>query len=217
MNLNLKDLKSIDIEQFKNLDFNDAGAWPMPVKAVAIAVVCAAVLFAGYWFDTQNQLANLKSLEDKEAELKQTYEQKHHRAVNVEEYKQQMAEMEQSFGTMLRQLPSKTEVAALLVDVSQAGVANGLNFELFKPVPEVPAEFYAELPINIKVTGAYHDMGKFVSDVAALPRIVTLNDIVIAPRDGKEKKSNRLVMTATAKTFRYMEEDKSAKDGEKAK
>lgn len=217
MNLNLKDLKSIDLEQFKNLDFNDAGGWPLPVKAVAIAVVCVAVLFAGYWFDTQNQLADLEALRNKEAELKQTYEQKQHRAVNVEEYKQQMAEMERSFGTMLRQLPSKTEVAALLVDVSQAGVANGLNFELFKPVPEVPAEFYAELPINIKVTGTYHDFGKFVSDVAALPRIVTLNDIAIAPKESKEKKSNRLVMTATAKTFRYMEEDKSAKGEEKAK
>lgn len=215
MKLNLKfDPKSIDLEQFKNLDFNDAGSWPIPVKVVAIMVVCIAVLFAGYWFDTKNQLSELDGLKSKETELKQTFEQKQFRAVNVEEYKKQMAEMEQSFGTMLRQLPSKTEVAALLVDVSQAGVANGLSFELFKPAPEVPAEFYAELPINIKVTGNYHDFGKFVSDVAALPRIVTLNDIAIAPKDGKGKKSNRLVMTATAKTFRYLEEDKKE---EKAK
>jgi type IV pilus assembly protein PilO len=195
-------LKNIDFEQFKGLDPNDPGSWPILVKAVAVIVACIAVLFAGYWFDTQHQLADLEKAEKKEGELKDTFKVKELKAINLDAYKKQMKEMEQSFGAMLRQLPSKTEVAELLVDISQAGLANGLEFDLFKPLAEKPAEFYAELPIDVKVTGTYHDFGNFVSDVAALPRIVTLHDITITT------KGDVLSMSTTAKTYRYLEDGK---------
>jgi type IV pilus assembly protein PilO len=195
-------LKNIDFEQFKGLDPNDPGSWPILVKAVAVIVACIAVLFAGYWFDTQHQLADLEKAEKKEGELKETFKVKELKAINLDAYKKQMKEMEQSFGAMLRQLPSKTEVAELLVDISQAGLANGLEFDLFKPLAEKPAEFYAELPIDVKVTGTYHDFGNFVSDVAALPRIVTLHDITITT------KGDVLSMSTTAKTYRYLEDGK---------
>lgn len=193
-------LKNIDFDQFKGLDPNDPGSWPIAVKIVAIIAVCTAVLGAGYWFDTQHQLSELEKAEKKESELKDTFKVKQLKAINLDAYKQQMAEMERSFGAMLRQLPRKTEVAELLVDISQAGLGNGLEFELFKPLAEKPAEFYAELPIDVKVTGVYHDFGSFVSDVAALPRIVTLHDITIT------SKGNELSMSTTAKTYRYLED-----------
>ncbi len=193
-------LKNIDFEQFKGLDPSDPGSWPVLVKAAAVLAVCLAVLGAGYWFVTQHQLEELEQARQKEVELKDAFKAKQLKAVNLDAYKQQMADMERSFGAMLRQLPSKTEVAELLVDVSQAGLANGLEFELFKPQAEQPAEFYFELPINIKVTGRYHDFGAFVSDVAALPRIVTLHDIKISAKDKK------LTMSTTAKTYRYQED-----------
>lgn len=196
-------LKNIDFEQFKGLDPNDPGSWPLVVKVVAVIAACIAVLAAGYWFDTQHQLAELEKAEKREAELKDTFRVKQLKAINLEAYKTQMAEMERSFGAMLRQLPSRTEVAELLVDVSQAGLANGLEFELFKPLAEKPAEFYAELPIDVKVTGSYHDFGSFVSDVAALPRIVTLHDITITT-----SKDSALSMSTTAKTYRYLEDGK---------
>lgn len=201
-------LKGIDLEQLKTLDFNDVGSWPQAAKVIGIALLSLAVLFLGYWFDTREQLDLLAQAEQKEVELKETFKAKQVKAINLDAYKQQMADMERSFGAMLRQLPSKTEVAELLVDISQAGVANGLEFELFKPLAEIPAEFYSELPIDIKVTGHYHDFGKFVSDVAALPRIVTLHDITIAAGKGGDKGGSELVMSAQAKTYRYMEEGK---------
>ncbi len=198
-------IKKIDFEQLKTLDFNDVGSWPLIAKAIAIVLISVAVLFFGYWFDTQQQLEVLKQAEQKEVELKDAFRAKQIKAINLEDYKQQMADMERSFGAMLRQLPSKTEVAELLVDISQAGLANGLEFELFKPLAEVPAEFYSELPIDIKVTGNYHDFGRFVSDVAALPRIVTLHDIGVTA--GKEaNNAKRLSMSVKAKTYRYLEE-----------
>ncbi len=198
-------IKKIDFEQLKTLDFNDVGSWPLIAKAIAIVLISAAVLFFGYWFDTQQQLEVLKQAEQKEVELKDAFRAKQIKAINLEDYKQQMADMERSFGAMLRQLPSKTEVAELLVDISQAGLANGLEFELFKPLAEEPAEFYSELPIDIKVTGNYHDFGRFVSDVAALPRIVTLHDIGVTA--GKEANNpKRLSMSVKAKTYRYLEE-----------
>ena len=206
MSMNLSEF----MEELKGLDLNDVGSWPMPIKGLAIVLLSIAVLGAGFWFDTQNQLAALERAEQKEVELKNIFKTKQHKAKNLDAYKQQMEEMERSFGAMLRQLPSKTEVAELLVDISQAGLANGLEFELFKPEDESPAEFYAELPINIRVTGSYHDFGRFVSDVAALPRIVTLHDISIsaAKRSAKEDgEGNALVMAATAKTYRYLEEE----------
>ncbi|NOX26715.1 MAG: type 4a pilus biogenesis protein PilO [Gammaproteobacteria bacterium] len=185
-----------------NLDFSDVSGWPGIAKAIAIIAVCVAVLGAGYWFDTQHQLAELERSKAKEPELKQTFERKQNKAANLDAYREQKVEMEQSFGAMLRQLPSKTEVAELLVDISQAGIANGLNFELFKPAGEVPIEFYEELPIKIRVTGSYHEFGQFVSDVAALPRIVTLDNFSIKGGD-----DNNLTMEVTAKTYRYIDDE----------
>ena len=151
----------------------------------------------------------LETVEAREQDLRDTFEAKQKKAANLDDYKQQLAEMRESFGAMLRQLPDKTEVAALLVDVSQTGLAAGLEFELFRPSGEIPRDFYAELPINIKVTGGYHEFGDFISGLAALPRIVTLHNISIVPRSkgrGKEEKVSALLLTATAKTYRYLEE-----------
>lgn len=188
------------------LDFQNVGNWPTPAKAVAIALVFVAVLGAGYWFDTSDQWDILQAERAKEDGLKQTFEIKQAKAANLDAYKLQLAEMKQSFGTMLRQLPSKAEVADLLVDISQTGLASGLEFELFKPEPEVYKDFYAELPIMIKVTGDYHKFGNFVSGVAALPRIVTLHDATLSPLGDK---SNRLSMAITAKTYRYIADDEA--------
>jgi len=193
----------VDLSELKNLDldFQNVGNWPIALKTVATVLVCIAVLGAGYWFDTQDQLVTLEASEKKEATLKKTFESKQAKAVNLEAYKQQMVEMNSTFGTMLRQLPSQTEVAGLLVDISQTGLASGLEFELFQPSGERPAEFYAELPINIRVTGNYHRFGNFVSGVAALPRIVTLHNISITPS------GNTFTMDALAKTYRYIDEN----------
>ncbi len=150
----------------------------------------------------------------KEQELKTVFEKKAKLAVNLEAYEKQLEEMRESFGAMLRQLPNKTEVADLLVDVSQTGLASGLEFELFKPQAEVPREFYAELPISIKVTGDYHEFGDFVSGVAALPRIVTLHNVNISRRDAK---SGNLVMNLTAKTYRYLEDEERSGGKKKGK
>lgn len=197
------------------LDFNNIGNWPNPAKAAAVGVLCIAVLGAGYWFDTRSQWEALSQIQDKEQELKQTFETRQMKAANLDAYTQQMEEMKQSFGAMLRQLPSQTEVEGLLVDISQTGLASGLEFELFKPEAEVPRDFYAELPIKIKVTGSYHQFGKFISGIAALPRIVTLHDISITQAQQKEsakkgaEPSAPLVMEITAKTYRYLEETKN--------
>jgi type IV pilus assembly protein PilO len=188
--------------QLDNLDFKDIGNWPIVIKVGAIGLLCLVVLAAGIWFDTRPQMDQLDQARKKEEALKADFSQKQHLAANLNVYKQQMEEMKRSFGTMLRQLPSKTEIAELLVDVSQTGLTNGLEFELFKPEAEVPADFYAVLPIKIKVTGDYHEFGRFVSDVAVLPRIVTLHDINIAPN----KDNKTLTMELTAKTYRYIEE-----------
>ena len=199
----------MNLEQLRTLDLNDAGAWPLPIKAAAIVLLSVAVLGLGYWFDTRSQLSHLDRAQHKEVELKRVFASKWSKAANLGAYRAQMKQMKQSFGAMLRQLPGKTEIADLLVDISQAGIENGLNFELFKPEQEKPAEFYAELPIQIKVTGSYHEFGKFVSKVAALPRIVTLHDIDITPVKGKKGAGDKLVMQATAKTYRYLEEGDS--------
>ncbi|NOY62975.1 MAG: type 4a pilus biogenesis protein PilO [Gammaproteobacteria bacterium] len=195
--------------ELQNLDLSEVGDWPVPIKTGAVILVCAAVLAAGVWFDAREQMTVLESAQKKEIEIKEEYEIKQHKAANLEDYKEQMVEMERDFGTMLRQLPSKTEVAELLVDISQAGLSNGLEFELFKPEREKPIEFYAELPIKIVVKGSYHEFGKFVSDVVALPRIVTLQDISIKKKDDKSKE---LTMNATATTYRYFEEESEEGD-----
>lgn len=188
----------------KNLDFNNIGSWPIAAKTVAIAFICAVVVGLAYWFDTSEQVQSLEEARAKEVELKSVFEKKQIKAANLEAYKAQLDEMRQSFGAMLRQLPNKAEVADLLVDISQTGLASGLEFELFKPEAEVPKDFYAELPVTIRVTGRYHEFGAFISGVAALPRIVTLHDITIKPGAGK---ASRLTMEVTAKTYRYLEEE----------
>lgn len=196
----------MNLADLKNLDINNVGAWPLPMKGLAFAVMFCAVLGLGYWFESQGQLPELDQARQQEKDLKEIFKQKTAKAANLEAYKQQLEEMKQSFGAMLRQLPNKTQVADLLVDISQTGLASGLEFELFKPEAEIPKDFYAELPITIRVKGRYHDFGAFVSGVAALPRIVTIHDITIKAAD-KEKESTRLEMDLTAKTYRYMEEE----------
>ena len=191
--------------QLSNLELSDIGNWPLVAKIGAIAIICLAVLGGGFWFDTRNQWAEYETAHQKENELKAAFEEKLHKSTNLAEYRKQMDEMKRTFGTMLRQLPLKTEIAELLVDISQTGLAAGLEFDLFKPESEVAAEFYMELPIKIRVTGDYHDFGNFVSGVAQLPRIVTLHNISIT-RIEKSKTQNKLLMEATAKTYRYMEE-----------
>lgn len=192
------------------LDFSNIANWPLAARIFVIILIAVAVIGLGYWFDIKDQQLRLEKVEKKEAELKTEFETKARKAANLEAYEQQLEEMRQSFGAMLRQLPNKTEVADLLVDVSQTGLASGLEFDLFKPGAEVPREFYAELPINIKVRGTYHEFGAFVSGVAALPRIVTIHDIAIAP-PGKDSKSSDLTMELVAKTYRYLDEDEQAK------
>lgn len=193
------------VEQLQSLDPNNIGGWPLPVRIIMISIVFAAVLVAGYYLDTQQQREELERAQRKELSLKSDFEKKQAKAANLEAYKAQMVEMEESFGAMLRQLPSKTEVADMLVDITQTGLASGLEFELFKPENEVPKEFYAELPISIQINGTYHNMGKFVSGMAALPRIVTLHNI-----DIKTDKSGVLKMSATGKTYRYLDDDEIA-------
>ncbi len=208
------------VDEMKRLDVNNIGTWPMVFKGVAIAVVCATVLGLGIYFDTLEQVNMLRQAQGKEAELKKTFEEKQAKAVSLDAYKKQMEDMQKVFGEMLRQLPSKTEVAALLVDISQVGVASGLEFELFKPEPEIPVEFYAELPIKIRVNGNFHQFGAFVSGVAALPRIVTLHDFVITQiKDGgqKGKRRGHLMMEATAKTYRYLDEEEITQEQAKKK
>jgi len=197
----------IDLQELRKIDPNDVARWPGWLKATVIVLLSLLVLGGGLWFDTRSQLAALETARKKEEELKKVFRIKAHQAANLPAYRAQMEEMKRSFGTMLRQLPSKTEVAELLVDISQTGLENGLEFELFKPEGERPADFYAELPIKIQVTGSYHQFGRFVSDVASLPRIVTLHDFAIAPP--KKKGQDKLVMEMTAKTYRYLDEDEA--------
>lgn len=194
------------LSDFANLDPQDMGNWPLPAQVVAIAFVCVAILAAGWYFDTQHQQESLEQAKKQETELRLSFEAKQEKAANLPALKQQMADMKDSFGDMLRRLPSKTEVAALLVDISQQGLASGLEFELFKPGREHPADFYVELPIKIRVTGTYHQFGQFVSGVADLPRIVTQHDIHITSKSGTDK----LTMESTAKTYRYQDEEEEA-------
>ena len=192
----------MNLQDLNELDLNNLGDWPAPAKAFMVLLLCVALAYGWYHFNTQEQLQLLETVEKKEQSLRTEFEQKQARAVNLDDYKKQLEEMRQSFGAMLRQLPNKTEVADLLVDVSQTGLASGLEFELFDPQGEVPREFYAELPINIRVTGGYHQMGEFISGLAALPRIVTIHNVAVVPVKGGDK----LSMNAVAKTYRYLDE-----------
>ena len=209
----------MNLEELNNLDFSNIGGWPLAARAVLIVLVCVAVLAGGYFLDIQGQQEILAASEKKEIDLKQDFETKQAKAASLEDYKQQMKEMEESFGAMIRQLPSKTEVEGLLIDISQTGLASGIDFQLFKPGGERRIEFYAELPIELQMTGNYHQFGQFVSGIAALPRIVTLENITLTASTGKGKStSGDLSMTATAKTYRYLDENElaaSKKDNKK--
>jgi len=183
-----------------NWDFNEAGAWPLPIKAVIIFMLCALVAGGGVYYDTLDQLAALDASEKKELELKTSFETKQRKAVNLQDYKDQLAQIEVQLYEMIKQMPTEEEVASLLVDISQTGLGSGLEFKLFKPSAPIRKDFYSELPINIQVVGKYEELGLFVSGLASLPRIVTVHDVNIAPQ-AKEGKDGEMIMNATVKTY----------------
>ena len=197
------------LEQLRMLDWNEPGRWPLGVRLGAAGLLFLLAGAGGYYYFVWDSLhPQLVQARAKEAELFETLEQKARKAANLQAYKDQLAEMEKSFGAMLRQLPNKTEVPNLMVDISQTGLAAGLQEKLFQPGTEVRKDFYAELPITIRLTGGYHQMGEFAAGVAALPRIVTLHDIEIAPA-GKDGAGD-LALNVTAKTYRYLDEEEQA-------
>jgi type IV pilus assembly protein PilO len=194
----------VKLQDLNSLDFNDIGDWPTPIKLLLILLVATLVGVAWYYMDTKDQYVALERVRREEKDLRANFEEKQQKAANYEKYKAQLAEMKQTFGAMLRQLPNKKEVADLLIDVSQTGLAAGLEFQLFQPQNEIPKDFYAELPIKLRVVGDYHEFGEFISGIAALPRIVTMHDIDIKPITGQ--RAGGLVMEATAATYRYLDE-----------
>ena len=200
------------LDDFRRLNFREVGKWPWAPKIIVLIVILLFILALGAWFDWKDQWESLDAAQKDETKLKEQYAQKKAKAINYDLYVQQLAEVEQSFGALVKQLPNRSEIDALLTDINQAGLGRGLQFDLFRPAPqEKMADFYAELPIAIKITGNYHDIGAFASDVAALPRIVTLNDVAITNDKGT------LVMDAVAKTFRYLDEEEVAKQRAAAK
>lgn len=188
------------LDELRNIDVKNIAALPLPVKIVGIAIIAILILGAGYWFVIADELEQRSHAQDEEQTLRDTYLSKKLLALNIDLYRKQMEEMQQTFGSLLRQLPNTTEVPDLLVDITQAGLGRGLEFSLFRPEKEQPRDFYAELPISLQVTGSYHELAQFVSDVAALPRIVTFGDISITSAQG-----GRLSMQATARTYRYLD------------
>lgn len=202
-------------EDFRTLDPKDPGAWPLVPRIVILVGMFVALIGAAAWFGWQVQYDELDAKQQEEVKLKNDWLAKKKQAVNLEAYRNQLVEIERSFGALLKQLPNAAEMESLLVDINQAGLGRGLQFELFKPGAEVVKDFYAELPITVNLSGSYHDFGAFAGDVAKLPRIVTLNDINVT----QGKAGEMLVMATTAKTFRYLDEEEMAarKKQEKAK
>jgi type IV pilus assembly protein PilO len=195
------------LDEIRRLNFREVGNWPMLPKIVVLVGIFLIILVAGLFLDWRDQWDALTAAEQVEVGLKAKYTEKKNRAINFDLYVQQLSEVEQSFGALVKQLPNRSEIDALLTDVNQAGLGRGLQFELFKPAAqEKMADFYAELPIDIKITGSYHDMGAFASDIAQLPRIVTLNNVAISADKGT------LAMEAVAKTFRYLDDEEIAKN-----
>ena len=194
------------VDELKSLDVNDVGRWPFAFRAAVIAIVFVAVLGLGiYWTIIEDKAPQLQRAQDEEGTLRISFENKQRKAANYDAYKAQLTQMEQSFGTMLRQLPGKTEIPSLIVDISQTGLAAGLQERLFQPQSEIPKDFYAEKPITISLSGGYHEIANFVSGIAALPRIVTLHDINITPDNADDYDS--LTLQVTAKTYRYLEDE----------
>jgi len=195
------------VEELKSLDINDVGRWPLVFRAAVIVIVFVIVAGAGIYLTIiKDKAPQLQRAQDDEQTLRVTFENKQRKAANYDAYKAQLAEIEQSFGTMLRQLPGETEIPSLIVDVSQTGLASGLQEKLFQPQPEIPKDFYAEKPIKIRLSGGYHEIANFVSGVAALPRIVTLHNINITP-EGSEDSYDQLSLEVTAQTYRYLDEE----------
>jgi type IV pilus assembly protein PilO len=198
------------LEELRTLDPQDPGRWPLPIRIGAVAVWFVVLTGALSYFVVWNQKEpELQRTEAEEMSLRKEFSDKHSKAVNLDVYKGQLKDIERSFGALLRQLPGKTEVPNLLVDISQTGLAAGLEEKLFQPATEQKRDFYAELPIRIRLSGSYHEFGEFVSGIAALPRIVTLHDIEIKPVGGKDKDASgdELMLDLTAKTYRYLDED----------
>lgn len=205
------DFKAI-AEDFKNLNRNDPGAWPMAPKVALLLALFAVILAAGWWFLWDDQLTQLDGKRQEEERLKQEYVDKKKQAINLDLYTQQLEEIDRSFGALLKQLPNKSEIDSLLIEVNQAGLGRGLQFDLFKPGQEQIKDFYAEKPITVKITGNYHDFGAFAADIAKLPRIVTLNNIVITTAP-----NGLLTLDAITKTFRYLDEEEVARQKKAAK
>jgi len=196
------------VEELQSLDVNDVGRWPLAFRIAVIIIVFVVVLGLGvYWFILEDKAPQLSRAQEEEQQLRVTFENKQRKAANYDAYKAQLTQIEQSFGTMLRQLPGRTEIPSLIVDISQTGLAAGLQEKLFVPQSEMPKDFYAEKPIKIRLTGGYHEIGNFVSGIAALPRIVTLHDIVITPEKDEQREFDGLSMEVTAKTYRYLDEE----------
>jgi type IV pilus assembly protein PilO len=191
------------LDELRRLNPRDIGSWPVLPKLGALLLLVILIMVAGYWFDWANQWDELTAARAKESSLRDQFLDKKRQAINLEAYRKQLADIEQSFGAMLKQLPNKSEMEALLSDINQAGLGRGLQFELFKPAAsEVMSDFYAELPITIKLAGNYHDIGHFASDVSQLSRIVTLNNIALST-----DKEGKLIMDATARTYRYLDDE----------
>ena len=208
--MKLDDLKNLNFNDLRSLDPKNMGSWPLPMRIVVLIALYGAILTGGYFFLISDQRDQYSQLQDKEASLKSDFEKKALEAANLDVYKKQLDDMQTSFGTMLRQLPGQTEIPSLLQDISQTAQVDGLKQDLFRPGDEAPKDFYAEKPIDLMLEGGYHQFGKFVSDVATLPRIVTLHNIVIRPANGSGGTDN-LTMTLTAKTYRYLEDSEQAK------
>jgi len=213
VNLPALDFKRL-AEDFRTLDPKDPGLWPLLPRIIILLALFLAILGAAGWFGWMAQWDELEKKRKDESSLRDKWIDKKKQAINLDEYRRQLAEIDRSFGALLKQLPNKSEMEALLVDINQAGLGRGLQFDLFKPGNEAMRDFYAELPITIKITGSYHDLGAFAGDVAKMPRIVTLNDI-----DVSLGKDNVLSLSTNAKTFRYLDEEEIArlKAAQKAK
>ena len=194
------------VDELRSLDTSDPGRWPLPIRVGAIAIVFAAVAAFGiYMLVVQQEMPLLERAQQDELDLRSQFEDRQRKAANFDAYRAQLAEIERDFGAMLRQLPGRTEVPSLLVDISQTGLGAGLEEVQFTPAGEIQRDFYAELPIRLRYTGSYHELGNFVSGIAALPRIVTLHDITIRPLSGSEP--DELTLDVTAKTYRYLDEE----------
>ena len=190
------------LDDLNKLDLKTLADWPLPTKLAALGLLCVAIVLAGWWFDWRGGMEAMDAAKQKETELRSVYTTKKNQAINLEAYTKQLADIEQAFGALLKQLPNKQEMDALITDVNQAGLGRGLQFDLFKPDAETVSEFYAETPIHVKVTGGYHDIAAFVSDVSKLSRIVTLQNIGLEPA-----KDSVLNMNAIVKTYRYLDDE----------